>query len=241
MKPTVTVLAPVLDRPQRAQPLADSLFATVGHNVALWFLCSPGDDAEIKACRRVPQAETFVMPFPRENGDYARKINFGVRRSESDWIFHGADDLRFHPGWLEEAIEAASRAPGVGVVGTQDLGNKLVLRGRHSTHSLVSRAYAEQGTVDDPDSLMHEGYRHNFVDTEMVETALARRAFTFARRSVVEHLHPNWRDPTTRKPKAETDATYKLGLRDFRVDQLHFFERRPLWQGRRRRSRRDPR
>jgi hypothetical protein len=220
---TVVVLCPVLGRPKRAQPLWESLHATAGRDARLLFLCSPGDDEKIEACRRVRQAETIIVPFEHAPGDYARKINYGLSVTRSDWIFQGADDLRFHPGWLQEALQAGSRRAGGRVVGTQDLGNRMVMRGRHSTHSLVHRSYVEEGTVDEPGKLMHEGYRHNFCDTEMVETALSRGEFIFARRAVVEHLHPNWK-------KGEMDATYKLGLGDFRVDQLHFMGRRKLWR-----------
>ena len=216
----VVVLAPVLDRPHRARPLAESL----GGEVRLVFLCSPGDEEEIAACRAVTTAQTVVVPFEREPGDYARKINYGISITDEEWVFQGADDLRFHDGWLEAALRTAERmnaAPGV--IGTQDLGNRLVKYGKHSTHSLVSRAYIEEmGTADGP-GLMHEGYHHNFVDTEMVETAGYRRRWAFAKNAVVEHLHPHWN-------KGEMDATYDLGLGEFRADQLRFFERRPLWR-----------
>lgn len=189
----------------------------------LVFLCSPGDDEKIEACRAVTSAETVVVPFEREGGDYARKINYGISITDEEWVFQGADDLTFHEGWLEAALRTAERlntAPGV--IGTQDLGNRMVKFGRHSTHSLVSRSYAEEGTVDGP-GLMHEGYFHNFVDTEMVETAIYRRRWAFSKQAVVEHLHPHWH-------KGEMDATYELGLGEFRADQLRFFERRKLWR-----------
>lgn len=227
----VAVLTPVLNRPHRAALVAESLRATCHPDVArIVFLCSPGDDAEIEACRKVRRAETIIVPFEREPGDYARKINYGVEAAESEWIFQGADDLSFHPRWLEEALHAASRT-NQRVIGTQDLGNRLVKVGRHSTHSLVHRSYVrELGTVDEPGKLLHEGYRHNFCDTEMIETADARGEFRFTHGAVVEHLHPHWQ-------KGEEDATYILGLSDFKIDQRLFLSRRKLW-ARSRRSRR---
>lgn len=225
---SLVVLCPVLDRPHRAQPVADSLYETTGGEATLVFLCSPGDDAEIAACRKVRGATTIIVPFERGPGDYARKINYGIANTSSDLIFQGADDLRFHPDWLQHAERVLGRGREIGVVGTQDLGNRLVKFGRHSTHSLVTRAYVERGTVDEPGKLMHEGYCHNFVDTEMVETAMHRRAWAFAKLSVVEHLHPHWPDGKGGQ-KGEMDATYELGLGDFRTDQLRFFARRKLW------------
>ena len=49
----------------------------------------------------------------------------------------------FSPGWLDAAL--AHDGPGIGVIGTNDLHNPAVLRGLHSTHSLVKRTYADLG------------------------------------------------------------------------------------------------
>ena len=70
---------------------------------------------------------------------------------------------------------------------------------------------------------MHEGYRHNFCDTEMVETAKARGAWRFAADSIVEHVHPNWHT------EIETDETYRLGRSGFIRDQTLYHRRRRLW------------
>ena len=218
---SVVVLAPVLDRPHRAQPLSDSL----GDAIRLVYLCSPGDKDEIAACLATGR-ETVIVPFEHGDGDYARKINYGIRHTDEEWVFQGADDLRFHEGWLEAALSTRITRQR-GVIGTNDLGNRLVKHGVHSTHSLVNRAYVERGTADEPGKLLHEGYVHNFCDTEMVETARRRGEFIAARRSIVEHLHPNWK-------KAEMDETYAMGLDRFREDQLLFFKRRPLWRAKRR-------
>jgi hypothetical protein len=123
-------------------------------------------------------------------GDYARKINAGCRATTEELLFLGADDLHFHPGWLEAA--AAKLAPGIGVVGTNDLGSPRVVAGEHATHSLVTRAYADQhGAIDRPGEILHEGYPHEYVDDELVGTAKHRCAWAMALDSHVEHLHPD--------------------------------------------------
>lgn len=184
------------------------------------FLCSPGDEAEIDACRATGR-ETVICPFERTDGDYARKINHGVSITDEEWLFHAADDLTFHEGWLDHALLAAA-ATGASVIGTQDLGNRLVLKGAHSTHSLVSREYVERvGTVDRKGVMLHEGYRHNFVDTELVMMATYLGEWAFAEHSVVEHLHPHWN-------KGEMDATYELGLDGFGADRRLFMRRTRL-------------
>lgn len=114
----------------------------------------------------------------------------------------------------------------VGVVGTNDLGNPRVIAGKTATHSLVTRAYVgEHGTVDEPGKVLHEGYQHNFCDTEFVETAKRRGAWAFAGDSVVEHLHPHW-------SKGDDDETYRRGQAGFEVDRRLHARRRRLWQRR---------
>lgn len=159
-------------------------------------------------------AETLVC-----GGSYAAKINTGVDATVESLIFMAADDLLFHPGWLEAA--RGKLAGSVRVVGTNDLQNRRVLAGTHGTHNLVDRRYVARGTVDGP-GLLHDGYTHNFVDDEFVGTAQARGAWAHAADSVVEHLHPNSR-------KAPRDATYRRGDRSFRQDRRLFEERRHLW------------
>src|SRR5690606_17291779 len=131
------------------------------------------------------------------------KINYAYRRTTADWIFCGADDIRFHPGWLDPL--PALHELGYGVVGTNDLGNPRVWCGQHATHFFVRRAYARRfGVVDQPDAILHEGYRHSCADDECVQTAIARGAFAPCPTSIVEHLHPFW-------GKADDDDVYRRG------------------------------
>lgn len=154
-------------------------------------------------------------------GDYARKINHAYRQSDHQFLFLAADDLCFCPNWFERA--KARLRPGIGVVGTNDLGNVRVIQGRHATHSLVTREYADRGTIDQAETIYHEGYAHNFVDDELVATAKRRRAWVFARDSMVEHLHPDY-------GKAAFDDVYDLGRSLFRQDAALFRSRSARWR-----------
>lgn len=136
-------------------------------------------------------------------------------------MFLGADDLRFHPGWLEAA--KAELDVGVGVVGTNDLGSPRVMRGAHSTHSLVTREYADVfGTIDRPGRVLHEEYPHEFVDDELVATAKFRGAWRFASKARVEHLHPSW-------GKAPMDALYALQADRMSVGRRIYRRRSRMW------------
>jgi hypothetical protein len=226
MGSTCLVLAPVLGRPGRAAALAASV-RRGDPRCELLFLCSPDDDDEIAACRRV--AWTTVVPWsPDEGGDWARKCNLGyelARQHGFEWALLGADDLAFHPGWLDAALRAHGRTRAC-VVGTNDLGNPRVTAGQHSTHPLVHADYIGcGGSADDPSKLLPTCYGHWFVDDEFVGQARARRTYVHAFESYVEHLHPDWE-------KSEQDDTYRRGQATIAEDRALFAERRRLWDPR---------
>ncbi len=224
MTPTLVALVPVLDRRQNVRPLVDSFAASlVGENVeaSMLFLASPDDDAEIA------ELETCgvwheVVPWANGPRDYVRKMLWGVARTTSDWILLAADDLRFHRGWFRAAVDVHIRT-GCLVIGTNDMANPTVIRGDHATHPLVHRDYVQQGTIDNPDELLHSGYCHNSVDCEFVETAKARGQFAHAHASLVEHVHPTFVRGMKR------DATYRKGLEFAMRDKQLFRRRRRLW------------
>lgn len=215
---TTLIIVPVRHRPHRVEPLLASITGATPEPHRVLFVCSTDDQAQIDA---VVAAGAEHIDIPWARGDYARKVNTAVAHSDEPLIFLGADDLRFHPGWLTAAC--ARLAPGIGVVGTNDLGNARVMSGQHATHCLVARAYAQLGTIDDPTRLLHEGYWHEFVDDELVGTAKKRRAWSFAPDSIVEHLHPAW-------GKAPLDALYAEEPERMRYGRRIYARRRRLWK-----------
>lgn len=218
----IVLCIPVLRRPHRVQPLIDSIEAATSEAHRTLFIVSPGDDDEIAAIKDAG-AEFIETPEAFTFADYALKINLAYRATWEPLLFLGADDLQFHEGWFEKAYEKL--APGVGVVGTNDLGNRRVIRGQHATHSIVTRDYIDRhGTIDEPHKVLHEGYLHNWVDTEFVQTAQHRGAYVHAHESIVEHLHPHW------KPEVPLDSTYEHGLSGFERDRRVFAGRLPLWR-----------
>lgn len=214
----LAVLVPMLGRAHRVAPLVASICATVPAASVL-FLLSDRDEEVIQAvgevgCRRLILPRSVV-------GDYANKINTGVRHTTEPLLFTAADDLCFHPGWFAAAL--AWLQPGIGVVGTNDLGSPRVMAGQHSTHFLVTRAYAERGTADGRvGQLMCPEYPHEYVDDELVETAKQRQAWAMALDSHVEHLHPNW-------GKAPMDALYQQQQARMRRGKIIYLRRRHLW------------
>lgn len=211
---SVAILVPVLRRPHRVQPLLDSIKAATSQPWRALFICDPYDLKEQEAVQAAGGRFLIV------SGNYAQKINTAVKATSDPLLFLGADDLHFHPGWLEAAQALLSDT--IGVVGTNDLGNRRVMAGDHSTHSLVTRWYAQLGTIDEPDKVLHEGYPHEFVDDEFIATAKKRGAFAHASDSIVEHLHPLW-------GKAPTDELYDGHAMRMRRGRRIYARRQPLW------------
>jgi hypothetical protein len=227
----LVVLVPVLGRPHLLDPLLRSIHAStdVAHEVLL--IVSPDDELGASAARRAalhePNVRTVGTTWPGGScGDYARKINLGYRTSSAPLMFLGATDLCFHADWFRRAEAARRKHSRVGVVGTNDLGNRRTFTGRHSTHSLVTRVYADEyGTIDERGKVLHEGYPHEYADDELVRTAKRRHAWAHARLAHVEHLHPNWN-------KAPTDELYDLEDARLERGRVLFQQRQRLWTGR---------
>lgn len=211
----IDVLVPVLDRPQNALPLVESFRAHSSGEIT--FLCSPEDSEQIAACEATGE-RTVVVDFQPGPGDYARKMNYGFEHTERPWVFLGADDIEFTPGWSEALILDAD------VIATNDLANGSVKRGEFGTHCLVSRRYVtdEGASADGPGVLVHEGYDHNFPDRELCGLARSRRVYAFAKHSIVRHRHPLWKTATW-------DDTYRKGFSKFHQDRDLFLERAHLW------------
>lgn len=206
----------MLGRPHTVEPLLDSIHEATP-TARVLFLVSP-EDVEVHDA--IDKADLQRLTVPWRPGDYQRKINEGYRHTDEPLLFTGACDLRFHPGWFEEC--AAQMVGHVGVVGTNDLCNRRT-RFHHSTHSLVTRDYADLGTIDQPRTIYHEGYPHEFCDDELVETAKRRGAYVHARDAIVEHLHPM-------NGQAPMDELYAQQGERIAAGRALFRERRRLWR-----------
>ena len=218
----IDVLVPVLNRPHNAQPLYDSFQRTAPEGATLTFLCSHGDVAQIKACYET-DAATFIVDWPAGRADYAMKNNYGVTVTSNPYVLNGSDDIEFVDGWAEQALSMIGG--NTMVVATNDDLNGQVKAGLFGTHCLVSRQYIlEQGATADgtPGVFLHEGYDHNFVDRELCSVAQRRRAYAFARHSIIRHRHPLFKT-------ARWDATYRKSLARFREDRDLYISRASLY------------
>lgn len=222
----IVVVVPVLRRPHRIAPFLESLEGATPELHRVVFAGTAGDDAVLAEVIRVAEDDPTIsleVLAPRRVGDYAAKVNHVYATSSEPFLFLAADDLAFHAGWAAAAL-APFDDDTVGVVGTQDLApTERARTGAHSTHCMIRRSYVDaHGTIDEAGKVLHEGYPHEFVDDELVETAKARGAWAFAHGSIVEHLHPSW-------GKAPRDALYNGQRRRMEAGRRIYARRRGLW------------
>lgn len=212
------VLVPVMGRPEHAEPFMASLRASTGLATA-YALIGPedavgGSAADSADAWKLAGAEVVVGGWTT----FAEKVNRGYEHTREPWMLLVGSDVRFHPGWLDHAQAVAGDT--FHVVGTNDLGNPRVLAGEHATHLLIRRSYVEEvgASWDGPGIVAHEGYRHWWVDDEIVAAAKQRGVWAMALGSIVEHLHPAW-------GKAPMDEVYELGASFVEQDRALFEER----------------
>jgi len=214
----IDVLVPVLGRP--VYDMLRTLEDATTTPFQVYLICSP-QDSQTRGCQNSGYT-TWVVPWEPGRADFARKINWAFARTKGEWVFQGADDIRFSLGWDVEALRVAERY-GASVIGTNDLHNPSVKRRIHSTHTLFRRSYIEEqgGTFDGTGPVFSEAYDHQFVDNELIELAKSRGLWAFADQSVVEHLHPVW-------GLAEWDPTYEKAFRETAGDTALFASRSRL-------------
>jgi hypothetical protein len=90
----------------------------------------------------------------------------------------------------------------------------------------IRRDYVREhgASWDGPGVVCHEGYRHWFVDDEIVTVAKSRQTFQMALASEVEHMHPMG-------GKAPNDEIYDLGASQSKQDEAHFKARYKKYMG----------
>jgi hypothetical protein len=220
----VAVLVPVLGRPEHAEPFMRSLRASTGLARA-YAILGPEETAEAYQAVEAAWKQAGANILHSEDGlpaaiTFAEKVNAGYRQTSEPWLLLVGSDVRFHPGWWDHAL-AAAEGDRFSVIGTNDLGNPRVMAGEHATHPVVRRSYVDKvgASWDGPGIVAHEGFRHWFVDDEIVTAAKQRGVWTPALASRVEHLHPFF-------GKGEHDDVYELGQSYLDVDKALFEARR---------------
>lgn len=220
MRDGVDIVIPTLGRPQALGPLAENICSTTPPgDYSIFFVIDHTDDDSTEAATAAsPEAQII-----HADGTYPRKTNVGFRAGWRTWVLPIADDVWFHEHWYEAAMAVRS---GYAVIGTND--TSPMSNSRHATMPLIRRTYAEHpgASWGERYTIFHEGYHHNYVETEVCELAQARGLWTYEHDAVIEHRHPSW---GTR----EIDDTDRKGqLTGFDSDSHLFSARREFWRRR---------
>ena len=208
MTSKVAVLIPLM-RPHRLADVLRTLAESTTDYLAV--VIATGE------CATVAKELGGCLLIEDEGGTYPVRINKGFAATKEPYVFLGADDISFRPGWFEAAMIEMHNVHGV--VAINDLHNGA------GVHFLVERDYVDTlgGTGDgEPGVVLHEGYLHTYCDDELRHVAQSRDRFRFARDAIVEHMHPG-------AGKAPTDDTYAVGNATMSQGSEVFHERRHLW------------
>ena len=223
----LTILVPVLNRPKNVDRFVNSFLQNTPLNKArILFITGQDCHEEIQAIRSCQGPIDFQI-VPPDILSWAKRINWGFNylnsiNSECSWALCGADDIVFHPNWLEIAEKASENF--CGIIGTNDLGHPACISGSHTTHPIVSREYvSKHGTIDELNKFCHEGYHHNYVDVEFVSTAKKRNMWKHESSCIIEHLHPSWN-------KASWDDVYQKGKDNWENDKQLWVKRSQLFR-----------
>jgi len=202
--------------------LLESIAPTVPEDTRVVFVCDPEDGREQKAIRSALVDDTYGplrVDLLEHDGGYAGKINAAVRATEEPLVLLAADDLEFHEGWFESAVDHLGN--GVEVIGINDLIDRPH-RPTHATHFLMTRRYATQACIDGSPGPLFAGYMAWHCDDELIGTATSRGVYAYAMDVVIEHLHHV-------NGKAGDDETYQLGRFHAKDDRRTFRGRKQLW------------
>lgn len=215
----VAILVPTLGRPAALRPLAENIAAVTPVGAfTLLFILDHDDHASRDEAYRTLGGGTFC------DGTYPRKINHGYQVTGCQLVLPTADDVVFHGGWYEHAL-AAFDDPAVQVVGSRDL-TPATESGEHATMPILRRSYCEDpgAAWGERNTVFHEGYHHNYVETETWQLALARGVARFVPESVIEHRHPCW------GTRGEDETDRKGNLANVDQDRELFHRRQRRWE-----------
>ncbi|MFA5420858.1 MAG: glycosyltransferase [Patescibacteria group bacterium] len=208
------IYIPIL-RTNRIDEIKKNISQTTYSPYKVYFIVEKPDFERLKGSTRDEiLLNTSSMSYPGA-------INSAFNQTNGDYFFCGADDLKFYPNWLEIALKYIND---YGVVGTNDKLNIHVKAQKHATHCLVNRNYINKyrGTIDGSYPVLFE-YKHNYCDTEFIQTAIKRNEFKPCLESVVRHEH--WS-----KGRNMKDEIYEKSEKTKHIDQQTFNSRSYLWQ-----------
>jgi hypothetical protein len=200
----VAILLPTTGRPEQMKERVTELVnqdMPKGVTGRVYLAIPKDDKATLKAAEKLEGDDNPVNLVERNPGTTAvqgwNAAFVAAHEDGADWFVLGADDIKWHPGWLENALALAERG-GAQVIGLHDGHTNL---NHYGAHYMVSREFAERhlGGVFIPPM-----YGSWWFDREVCEKAAGLGLYAACWEAVAEHLHPDW-------STAPMDATYEKG------------------------------
>jgi hypothetical protein len=211
---SLSVIVPVMKRPQNAVLFMRSLRRTDAAPRTVYAVCDEEDEQTIAAWAQ----EGAVIVISRYGSSFPRKAQYAYEEmAPTTWVFLCGDDVSPKDGWWREAMKVAEMEPDACLISTNDLHNPFVTAGIHATHPIIKTSWIDEcgASWDGPGSIAHMGYHHAYVDNEWTEKAKMDDVFAPALASIVEHRHPTW-------GTAPWDDTYGRGIEKYAEDGLLF-------------------
>lgn len=180
--PTITIVLPTRGRPAELARCFESLVATAP-SVQVVVVMDEGDD-ETQAVfnsfvKRLPLRPLVVAA----GRTAAQKWNDGLLVVETNTVVFAADDLVFHPEWIEKATKALRAFPdGSALVGFDELANS-----EHPLHFAVTRKLLDEVNGG---LLVVPHYVSWYMDTELCDKARRWGRYMKNCGAIVEHRHP---------------------------------------------------
>ncbi len=207
---STAILVPSLNRPQRLAGLIANIHETT-EDFRLYFCVSDPESKRILT----EAGEWFLDDSDTDDRRYVTRMNKLVRcLQDEEHLFFGSDDVVHHPGWLTSA-QAMLVERGTQLTVVNDL------RNASGTQAVIKREYLARAVFDSPGDAFHHGYTHNFADNEMWVTAGVQAEYSRAMDSIVEHLHPLFKQANS----APWDDTYRTAMTGWAHDET-LFQRR---------------
>lgn len=220
MTERIAIVIPTLHRAAKLDPLVTNIINTTpAMQFSINFVVDK-DDRETQSV--IPTIDWPIGMIVAAERGYVHAANLGVYATDEPLIALVNDDCLFYPHWYEAAI--AHMTDGICVVGPSDL--SPATEGRdNATQPIFRRSYINErgGNYNEVGRVYHEGYKHNFCDTELWQLAFHRGVAVFADDCVIEHRHPDW-------GTAPMDATYEQGAKqNWHHDAELFQQRKNEW------------
>lgn len=216
MDKKVAILIPTYGRPHRIAPLIENITSVTDMSlVEIVFIVEADDQATIDACESL--GVTYLINTRARN--YAGAMNTAVRTLQNEFFYASSDDFLYHENWLQPLLNYSAA---YSVVGSNDLGNPAVAQGQLAVAFLIKKSYLSRAVLDSPGDMVHEGYLHNFADTELTQTAISQNEYGYCSESIVEHMHPAF-------GKGADDNTYHLQDGTWDHDAMVYQTRSILW------------